>query len=402
MSDNHTEYVGYKRLLESKFLKLSFFKDALFNLTKVRLNRNQKYLVVIDGSEIRKPCSKQSDKLQGVRALNGNIVRGYRSTGTVIISEDNSEVYLFDQEVFSSKEKKYKSDNDYAQKAIKHAAKLPHNLVFVLDRYYDSLEMMTYINNLNREFIVRVSHKDRKVSYLTKPIKTNLPLKQEVKDRLAIPQVMITDIAAFPIKNEFRERVERIKLKKGTFFNVSVCYRHLEVTIENKLGKNVTGTVIEVTLKKDGNLFKESMLLFTNRTNLTEGEIKDTYYKYLQRFGIEQVFKFLKTTLNLEKFQTQDFESIKKLIAITFFTGAYMYCNKQQALDNPVFKKQITQICYLGCGKGLIGLKYLKQGLEQLLSSLLVSKWQKENSISDDELIQMAKLFGLDMGLEKC
>ena len=402
MSENHSEYVGFKRLLESKFLKLSFFRDVLFNLTEVRLKQDTKYLAIIDGSEIRKPSSKASTKLQGVKALDGKIVRGYRSTGTVIISEDNSEVYLFDQEVFSCKEAKYKSDNDYARKAIKQVAKLKKNVIFVLDRYYDSLDFMTYINNLNKEFIVRVSHKNRKVDYLTKPFKCNLPISKEAKEKLLTPQVITTDIAAFPIKNEFYETVDRIKLKKGTFYNVKVVYRYLEVILENKEGKNVTGTVIEVVLKKNGNLFSESMLLFTNRTNLTKGEIKQTYYNYLHRYGIEQVFKFLKETLNLESFQTQDFESIKKLIALTFFAGAYLYLNKQESLDNPILKKQISHICLLGRGKGLTGRKYLKQGLETMFSSLLVSKWQQVNNISDEELWEMMEYFGLTKGFEKC
>jgi hypothetical protein len=257
MSENHNEYIGYKRLLESKFLKLSFFKDVLFNLAKARMNevsnKEKKYLAIIDGSEIRKPCSKSMESLQGVRALDGKIVRGYRSTGTVLVSTDNTEVLLFDQEVFSCKEKRYCSDNDYALKAIKQVCKLKKdNITFVLDRYYDSLEFMTYINNLKQDFIVRVSHKNRKVDYLTKPIKTNLPLSPEVKERLLTPIVKNTDIAAFPIKNEFRETIDKVKLKKGTFYNVTVVYRYLEVSIDSKVGdgRNVNGTVIEVVLKK--------------------------------------------------------------------------------------------------------------------------------------------------------
>ncbi|MGL4759554.1 MAG: hypothetical protein ACRCXZ_09550 [Patescibacteria group bacterium] len=133
MSENHSEYMRYKRLLESKFIKLSFFKDVLLNLAKARLEKDKEYLAVIDGSEIRKPSSKSMEKLQGVRALDGKIVRGYRSTGTVILSTDCSEVLLLDQEVFSSKEDRYYSDNDYGIKAIKQVNKLKgFDITFVL------------------------------------------------------------------------------------------------------------------------------------------------------------------------------------------------------------------------------------------------------------------------------
>jgi hypothetical protein len=135
----------------------------------------------------------------------------------------------------------------------------------------------------------------------------------------------------------------------------------MEVCIESKdeKAKNVTGTVIEVVLKKDGDLFKESMLLFTNQVNLSEAEIKEVYHNYLSRFEIEQVFKFMKNTLNLEGFAIQDFNSIKKLIAITFFAAAYMYLNKKEKLENLVFTIRLKQICYLGYGKVKLGLKFI-------------------------------------------
>jgi hypothetical protein len=102
----------------------------------------------------------------------------------------------------------------------------------------------------------------------------------------------------------------------------------------------------------------------------------------------------------LERLQTQEFESIKKLTALTFFAGAYMYCNKQEILDNPVLKKQISRISLLGCGKGIIGLKYLKQGLESMITTLLVVKWQKEYDVSNEELEEMIEYWELEVGLK--
>jgi Transposase DDE domain len=361
-------------------------------------------LSLLDGSEIRKPRSKKLESLQGVRSLDGKVINGYRSTGTIIISNDNSEVYLYDQDLFSSKEEKYKSDNDYAIKAIKRVHKLKHNITYVLDRGYDSLEYMEQINKLNRKFIVRVSHKNRKVSYLTKPIHTNLPLKPEIKERLATPQVKQTDIAAFPIKSEFYDKIDRLKLKNGTFFNVSVVFRSKEILIADKheINKNISGTVIEVLLKKNKTqqIYKESMLLFTNQTNLTEGEIREVFYNYLKRFGIEQVFKFLKSTLNLEGFRIHELESIKKIVALTFFAAAYMYLDKKETLENPVFKKELQKLCLLGNSKGEISLVYLQRAIENLFSSILVDRWRKEYNVTDEELLEILRHHGLDQFLE--
>jgi hypothetical protein len=108
------------------------------------------------------------------------------------------------------------------------------------------------------------------------------------------------------------------------------------------------------------------------------------------------VFKFLKDTRNLEGFRIQDFESIKKIIAMTFFAGAYMYMNKTHSLENPILKEKIEQICLLGRGKGNIGLKYLSQGLDRLFSSFLVDRWKEDNNITEEDLDEIARYFGLD------
>jgi hypothetical protein len=70
--------------------------------------------------------------------------------------------------------------------------------------------------------------------------------------------------------------------------------------------------------------------------------------------------KFMKTTLNLEKFQARDFENIKKIIALTFFAAAWFYFTKKEVLENPVHEKIIYHPCQLGRGKKQIGPLHLQ------------------------------------------
>ena len=234
------------------------------------------------------------------------------------------------------------------------------------------------------------------------------PVFEEKKEELLTPKVKTCDIAAFPIKKEFVERYESVKLKKGTYKDVRTKYSYYEVLIESRDEediKNISGTVIEVKMKQGtspNDIYKESMLLFINKTNLTEEEVKDTYFRYLQRFGIETVYKYMKNTLHLEKFQSRDFESIKKLIAITFFSAAYFYLTKRQVLENPVLEKRIFQICQLGRGKGETGPIHLQKGLESMINHFLVSNWQKEYDVSDEELKEIMEYFGYGWVFKKC
>jgi hypothetical protein len=181
--------------------------------------------------------------------------------------------------------------------------------------------------------------------------------------------------------------------------NVKVYYRYSEIQIPDTKKENglLKVTVIEVTLYdcKNKEIFKTPMRLLTNKLNLTPDEVQDIYFKYLQRHGIEQVFKFLKSTLNLEKFQIKSLNSIKKLVALTFLTAAYFYFNNRAMLDNPVVLNQVKMVCKLGNGKDKIGLKYLRKGLESLHSHILVSNWQKENGLSDEQVLEIANSFGL-------
>jgi hypothetical protein len=398
--------MAFKRLLESKFLKLNFVKEFLTEntiaeITKKTTNHKPTYLAVIDGTEIRKPCSKKLENLQGVRSLKGEIINGFRSVASVLISEDNRDCYLLEHTTFSCKESSYKSDTDYDLKAIKQVHKLAKhvNLIYVCDRGYDNYFLLNQIDKQGDTFIVRAKYITRSVYETTKPIHTNLPLKPEIKQRLATPEVLSVKLGDFTIHNSFKRKVAFLKLKRGDFTNVKVYYRYSEILIPDTKKEDglLKVTVIEVTLYdcKNKEIFKTPMRLLTNKLNLTPNEVQDIYFKYLQRHGIEQVFKFLKSTLNLEKFQIKSLNSIKKLVALTFLTAAYFYFNNRAMLDNPVVLNQVKMVCKLGNGKDKIGLKYLRKGLESLHSHILVSNWQKENGLSDEQVLEIANSFGL-------
>jgi hypothetical protein len=435
MSKSHSKYVSYSRLLESKFLKTDKLHKCLLpkvieeitgetitesdkpevcpdsELSEVvskhtKLNK-PKYLIIQDGSEIRKPESEEMEKLQKVRALDGKLVNGFRSVASIAVSEDNQECFLLEMNTFSCKEKGYVSDNAIELKMIKNASKLRSiaSLVYVLDRRYDSFNFMDQINVQKDKFIIRVKSLDRKVFTTKKGFKSNLPLPKKTLEAIAADKIIETRCGQFPIKESNIVKVKELRLKCGTFYNVKVHYWHNEILIPDPLGikGNIPCTAIQVQLRDSKNklIYVNPMYLVTNQVGLTKQEVIDTYFHYLQRHGIEQVFKFMKTTLNLEKFQIKKLKLIKKLISITFLASAYFYMNRRGILEDPVLLEEIKQICELGKGKGKIGLKYLKQGIESLNNIFLVLEWKKQHNISDEKIIQIAKRYGfyLESGL---
>ena len=96
-----------------------------------------------------------------------------------------------------------------------------------------------------------------------------------------------------------------MSIKNKTYHNVKVIvswgvklndYQVVKVQIEDKNGINV---------------FKQPMLLVTNKTVETEDQALSIYHIYLKRAKIEGVFKFLKSVLGWEDCHTGSLMRLK-------------------------------------------------------------------------------------------
>jgi len=127
------------------------------------------------------------------------------------------------------------------------------------------------------------------------------------------------------------------------------------------------------------------MLLITNIPVYTTEHARCIYGIYLMRAKIEAVFKFLKDGLGWEDFQVRDYESVKNIIALTWFIGGYFYEIGSDLAKNPV----IALIAQLGGGKGKVSRYYFLQGIKELLTYAGVVRFIKEQKISTETLGQM-------------
>ena len=117
------------------------------------------------------------------------------------------------------------------------------------------------------------------------------------------------------------------------------------------------------------------MLLSTNYTISNYQQALGIYRIYLKRATIEGVFKFIKNALGWEDLQVRDWESIKNIIALTFFIGGYFYAVEPDLAHNPVME----WLCKLGGGKGKITRHYFLEGLKNLLIHRQV-QWCREKT----------------------
>lgn len=233
----------------------------------------------------------------------------------------------------------------------------------------------------------------------TKNYKINKKLSQSL--RVVFPQ--LTDNPLEQIKAWYAENATstvKVKLVAEQFPNID-SYYYPKLQIKNKCYQNVNVTVsygvylsdyhiIRIELfDKDGNhIFKQPMLLITNKTITSPALALHIYNIYRMRSKIESVFKFLKDVLGWESFNIQSFTAIKNLLTLCFFIAGYFYEIESVLIEN----KMIEHIAYLGGGKGEITRYYILEGFQVLAHKILADDYIEENKIAENELREMYKL----------
>jgi hypothetical protein len=145
---------------------------------------------------------------------------------------------------------------------------------------------------------------------------------------------------------------------------------------------------IELYNREGKPLFKQPMLLVTNKPLVSSAQALRVYNIYRMRSKIEAVFKFLKDVLGWEYFSIQSFTAIKNLLTTCFFIAGYFYEIESVLTKN----KMIEHIAYLGGGKGEVTRYYILEGFQVLAHKVLADDYIEENQITPEELQEMYKL----------
>jgi hypothetical protein len=230
----------------------------------------------------------------------------------------------------------------------------------------------------------------------TKNYKTNMKLSKSLS--AILPQ--LTDNPLGQIKTWYATNatsIVKVKLVAEQFPNID-SYYHSKLNIKNKCYQNVKVTVsygiyfngyqvIKIELfDKDGNhVFKQPMLLITNKTITSPALALQIYNIYRMRSKIESVFKFLKDVLGWESFNIQSFTAIKNLLTLCFFIAGYFYEIESVLIRNHM----IEHIAYLGGGKEEITRYYVLKGFQVLAHKILADDYIEEKQITQDELKEM-------------
>jgi hypothetical protein len=410
IADDKKEYNRYKSLLDGSLksvLDNNKISQALRDNSAEIMSKHKQITLIHDPCDIRKEYSQQLENLGKVLDLNKNVINGYYTFNTVAV--DNNRLHLVDTKVYSNREDKFVSQEEiklYHKGSLKDSGYTKQGAEIIS-------ELIETDNYINLSTVTKEQLKKTSLAFKEEQAKVEIThildsgfdnenlfnyIDKELKDKFVIRlklsrnsnEIYLDEnskekhvkIKTVKLANKKRFPVTKVKIKNKIYKNAS-CLIEYDKIIFDKQKYIVVRVMLNDT--KGEKIFKEPMLLLTNRHLKTATQAHGIYFAYLQGSKIEGVFKFLKDVLGWEDFQVRDFESIKNIIALCFFIGGYFYEIESELIENIT----IQYICELGGGKGKCTPYYFLQGLAKLLTYNAIEQFVEEKEISDQQFEQM-------------
>jgi len=414
LAEDANEYERMHNLFSGRLksiLNNEKISSALRKKTATSFSGEEFILALHDPCDIRKPYAKKLENIGRVRDLDGNIINGYSTFGTVCLSSDAQELHFSDISVFSNGDKEHyvlqteldalykKQANAKKMREVVALTKREKEIVALLENEaYVNLRrvVQTQLQRVSEELKnenenLRICHViDRQMdgdpyfSFIDKELGDFFVIRAKisrnsnentVNEAGKEVAVKLKD-ASLPYKQI--EVIEKIRLNKKVYQDVT---RIIEWGKQNFEGKEYAVVRITLLNRKGKEIFLKPMLLITNLPVDKAKEAVEIYLIYLKRAKIEGVFKFVKNALGWEEFQVQDWESIKNIISLAFFIGGYFYEIEPELANNPV----ILWLCQLGGGKGKITRHYFLEGLKNLLIHQQVERFREKARLRADD-----------------
>lgn len=354
------------RLLSQEELTVEVINSKMLNKDRIKLSKTGSNYVALDGSEMRKPYSETLEDLMKVRSLKGGYVNGYRTLSGILIN--NKKPTLLATIPYSCNADEFKSENTIAFDLIKSIdSSVERNngiITYLLDSNYDNQKFFNKIESYGDKYIIRAQ-------YLKRNVVDNKGRTRYLKD------LKYKDVGVFEYETLFISG-KKYKNIKAKFSYSSFILNDIKMTSIN----------VKLLKGNGNNLFKKDFYLITNITysRVSKNRIIKIYNAYGYRWKIELVFKFLKSNLGWEKFRLKNYEANKKMIALLFMIGAYLYDVGKVKINLGVIEK----LAFMGAGKGKITEFYIARGLRSFINMNEEIRFMKEN-YTDEEIDEIHK-----------
>lgn len=314
-------------------------------------------VVHIDDSDIIKPNGHKFEALgrvrDGSKSSNTKNVyeKGYNVTEACVITRNNHPVSIFSR-IHSPLEKDYTSANTITFEAMKLGKDLFDKATFVMDRGYDDNKMFLKLDELEQDYVIRLTAK-RKLFYRNKWV------------------------PATELRNRRKGKIKMPVYYNGESHDAYLSHVKVKITASRK----------DIYLVLIYGLSKHPMMLATNKELKSKEDVVRIARLYFSRWRIEEYFRSKKQIFQFENFRVRKLKAINALnfyitMCMAFLTLISMKSEnstlKTSILLTADSVKQNVRFHYYRLAKGIHGiLSYAKEGVRLWFKAKKRSKYRQ-------------------------
>ena len=300
-------------------------------------------VIHIDDSDIVKPDGYKFEALGIVRdgsksTDTKNIYeKGYHVTEACVMTQSRHPVSIF-SEIHSSKEKNFTSINDVTFSAMERGAAMFGRATFVMDRGYDDNKMFLKLDELEQDYVIRLTVR-RKLYFHGKWI------------------------PATQLRNQRKGKIKTPLVYKGKSHDAYLSHVKVQITASKK----------DIYLVLVYGITEQPMMLATNKEIKSKEDVIKVAKTYFSRWRIEEYFRCKKQMFRFENFRVRKLAAINALnfyitLCMAFLAHISMK-PETNALKVSIIKKadpvkEKVHFCYYRLAKGISGiLIFAKEGV---------------------------------------
>lgn len=300
-------------------------------------------VIHIDDSDIVKPDGYKFEALGIVRdgsksTDTKNIYeKGYHVTEACVMTQSRHPVSIF-SEIHSSKEKNFTSINDVTFSAMERGAAMFGRATFVMDRGYDDNKMFLKLDELEQDYVIRLTAR-RKLYFHGKWI------------------------PATQLRNQRKGKIKTPLVYKGKSHDAYLSHVKVQITASKK----------DIYLVLVYGITEQPMMLATNKEIKSKEDVIKVAKTYFSRWRIEEYFRCKKQMFRFENFRVRKLAAINALnfyitLCMAFLAHISMK-PETNALKVSIIKKadpvkEKVHFCYYRLAKGISGiLIFAKEGV---------------------------------------
>lgn len=300
-------------------------------------------IIHIDDSDVVKPDGYKFESLgrvrDGSKSTSSKTVyeKGYHVTEACVLTGNNHPVSIF-SEIHSSNEKNFTSTNHITFSAMERGAALFGKATFVMDRGYDDNKIFLKLDELNQNYVIRLTSK-RKLFFHGKWV------------------------SATQLRNQRKGKIKTPLYYKGRKHEAYLSHVKVQITASKK----------DIYLVLVYGITEHPMMLVTNKEIKSKDDVVNVAKLYFSRWRIEEYFRCKKQMFHFENFRVRRLCAINALnfyITLCMAFLAYISMKSETSslkifiLQKAAPIKDKVHFSYYRLAKGILGiLSYAKEGV---------------------------------------